>query len=80
VNCVKCARELDCLYVKLFQKARESSRLVVEAQNARGQALDALFRAAEEMQELSQSFNVQYLTLQQDMQRENRQFTWSATS
>jgi len=74
-NCVKAARELDGLYVKLLQKAREVSRLAVEAQNARGQALDALFRAAEEMQELSQSFNVQYLTLQQDMQRENRQFT-----
>ena len=27
------------------------------------------------MQEMSQSFNVQYLALQQDMQRENRQFT-----
>lgn len=74
-NYVTTAKELDGLYIKLLQKAREVSRLAVEAQKARGQALDKLFKAAEEMQEMSQSFNLQYLTLQQNMQQENRQFT-----
>ncbi len=74
-NYVKAVKELDGLYVKLLQKAREVSRLAVEAQKARGQALDKLFKATEEMQEMSQSFNLQYLSLQQNMQQENRQFT-----
>jgi hypothetical protein len=74
-NYVKAADELDGLYIKLLQKAREVSRLAVEAQKARGQALDKLFKATEEMQEMSQSFNLQYLGLQQAMQDENRRFT-----
>ena len=74
-NYVKAAGELDGLYIKLLQKTREVSRLAVEAQKARGQALDKLFKATEEMQEMSQSFNLQYLSLQQNMQDENRRFT-----
>jgi len=35
----------------------------------------ALMNATKEMQEMSQSFNLQYLQLQKDMQQENRQFT-----
>ena len=35
----------------------------------------ALMNATKEMQEMSQSFNLQYLQLQQEMQQENRQFT-----
>jgi len=35
----------------------------------------ALMNATKSMQEMSQSFNLQYLQLQQDMQQENRQFT-----
>ncbi len=73
-NYVATAKELDGHYIKLLQKAREVSRLADEAQRARGQALDKLFKAAEEMQEMSQSFNLQYLALQQTMQQENRQF------
>ena len=72
---VKAAGELDGLYIKLLQKAREVSRLAVEAQKTRGQALDKLFQATGEMQEMSQSFNLQYLGLQQNMQDENRRFT-----
>jgi len=34
-----------------------------------------LFSATQEMQEMQQSFNLQYLQLQQDMQAQNRQFT-----
>ncbi|MDD5039270.1 MAG: hypothetical protein PHN78_08185 [Dehalococcoidales bacterium] len=36
---------------------------------------EALMNATKSMQEMSQSFNMQYLQLQQDMQEENRQFT-----
>ena len=68
-NYVKAAGELDSLYIKLLQKAREVSRLAVEAQKARGQALDKLFKATGEMQEMSQSFNLQYLGLQQTYAR-----------
>jgi hypothetical protein len=74
-NYVKAAGELDGLYIKLLQKAREVSRLAVEAQKTRGQALDTLFKATGEMQEMSQSFNLQYLGLQQNMQDENRRFS-----
>jgi hypothetical protein len=74
-NYVKAAGELDGLYIKLLQKSREVSRLSVEARKTRGQALDKLFKATEEMQEMSQSFNLQYLGLQQAMQDENRRFT-----
>jgi hypothetical protein len=34
-----------------------------------------LMEATKEMQEMNQSFNLQYLQLQQNMQQENRQFT-----
>jgi hypothetical protein len=36
---------------------------------------EALMNATKSMQEMSQSFNIQYLQLQQNMQQENRQFT-----
>jgi arginine decarboxylase-like protein len=72
---VKAAGELDGLYIKLIQKVREVSRLAADAQKSRGSALEKLYRATQEMQEMSQGFNLQYLDLQQNMQRENRQFT-----
>jgi len=74
-NYVKAAGELDGLYIKLLRKSQEVSRLAVEAQKTRGQALDKLFKATGEMQEMSQGFNLQYLALQQSMQDENRRFT-----
>jgi hypothetical protein len=74
-NYVKAAGELDDLYIKLLRKSQEVSRLAVEAQKTRGQALDKLFKATGEMQEMSQGFNLQYLNLQQNMQDENRRFT-----
>jgi len=36
---------------------------------------EALMNATKSVQEMSQSFNIQYLQLQQNMQQENRQFT-----
>jgi len=72
---VKAAGELDGLYVKLLQKAREVSRLAAEAEKAKSSRLEKLYQASREMAEMSQSFNLQYLQLQQNMQNENRQFT-----
>jgi hypothetical protein len=74
-NYVKAAAELDGLYIKLLQKAREVSRLAAEAEKAKSSRPDKLYQAAQKMQEMSQSFNLQYLQLQQAMQDENRQFT-----
>jgi hypothetical protein len=74
-GCIKAAGELAGLYTKLVGKVQEVSRLAAEAQKTRGQALDKLFKATGEMQEMSQSFNLQYLGLQQNMQDENRRFT-----
>jgi len=71
----KAARELDGLYVKLLQKGREVSRLAAEAEKSKQAQLDKLYQAAREMAEMSQSFNVQYLDLQKQMQDENRRFT-----
>ena len=71
----KAARELDGLYVKLLQKAREVSRLAAEAEKAKAVSPDKLYTAAREMAEMSQSFNVQYLDLQKQMQDENRRYT-----
>jgi hypothetical protein len=40
-----------------------------------GSEQEALMQATKEMQEMNQSFNLEYLQLQQDMQNQNRQFT-----
>ena len=71
----KAARALDGLYVKLLQKAREVSRLAAEAEKTKAVSPDKLYTAAREMAEMSQSFNVQYLDLQKQMQDENRRYT-----
>ena len=47
----------------------------VAAQAAGGDAGAQLMMATKEMQEMNQSFNLQYLQLQQKMQSDNRQFT-----
>jgi hypothetical protein len=72
---VKAAGGLDGLYIKLLQKTREVSRLAAASEKAKSSHPDKLYKAAREMQEMSQSFNLQYLDLQRNMQRENRQFT-----
>jgi len=72
---VKATRELDGLYVKLLQKARDVSRLAAETEKAKSARPDKLYKAAREMAEMVESFNLQYLDLQQRMQNENRQFT-----
>lgn len=47
----------------------------VEANAASGDSSAQLMMATKEMQEMNQSFNLQYLQLQQKMQSDNRQFT-----
>jgi arginine decarboxylase-like protein len=74
-NYIKAASDLDSLYIKLLQKAREVSRLAAEAEKAKSSRTDKLYKAAREMAEMGQSFNLQYLDLQRRMQDENRQFT-----
>lgn len=47
----------------------------VDAMAAAGDSSAVLMQETQRMQELNQSFNLQYLGLQQKMQAENRQFT-----
>jgi hypothetical protein len=47
----------------------------VNAQAAGGDKQAQMFVATKELQEMNQSFNMQYLQLQEDMQNENRKFT-----
>ncbi|MEL6544240.1 MAG: hypothetical protein AAFQ82_06415 [Myxococcota bacterium] len=47
----------------------------VDALAASGDSSAILMQETRQMQELNQSFNLQYLSLQQNMQSENRQFT-----
>ena len=72
---MKAVGELEGLYAQLSRKAEEVSRLAAGAQKTKGDAAGRLFKAAREMQEMQQSFNLQFLALQEAMQKENRQFT-----
>lgn len=72
---MKAVGELEGLYAQLSRKAEEVSRLAAGAQKTKGDAAGRLFEAAREMQEMQQSFNLQFLALQEAMQKENRQFT-----
>jgi hypothetical protein len=47
----------------------------IEAQAAAGDSSAQMMMATKQMQEMNQSFNLQYLQLQQQMQADNRQFT-----
>ena len=72
---MKAVGELEGLYTKLSRKAEEVSRLAEDAPKAKGDPAGRLAKAAREMREMQQSFNMQFLALQNDMQKENRQFT-----
>jgi len=74
-NLIRAVGGLDDLYLKLVRKAQEVSRLAADAEKKRGRAVDKLFQATREMQEMQQSFNLQYLDLQNEISHENRQFT-----
>ena len=72
---VKAAGELDSFYAKLVQKVREVSRLAAAAEKPQGDKDRGLLQAIKAMQEMEQSFNLQYLQLQKQMQDENRRYT-----
>jgi len=67
--------DLDAMYTKLTRKILEVSRIAGEAEKAGGSATARLIKAVEEMRDMSQSFNMQYLMLQNKISQENRQFT-----
>jgi hypothetical protein len=72
---MEAVKGLDDLYAKLVRKAQEVGGLAAEAKKTRGPAVDQLIKATIEMQDMSQSFNLQYLQLQNRISQENRQFT-----
>jgi septal ring factor EnvC (AmiA/AmiB activator) len=72
---VDAAHGLDDLYVKLQQKVREVARLASEAEMADASRRQRLLEALRGMAEMSESFNIQYLDLQKQMQDENRRYT-----
>jgi hypothetical protein len=76
-NLMQAVGELDGLYAKLADKAGEVAKLAAAAGKAKpgGDAAKSLFQAAQEMQEMQQSFNLQYLMLQNKISHENRQFS-----
>jgi hypothetical protein len=72
---VRAAVKIDDLFAQLQAKAREVSRLAEEAEKAPPARPERLIEAARQMGEMSQSFNIQYLDLQKQMQDENRRYT-----
>jgi uncharacterized coiled-coil DUF342 family protein len=72
---MKAVGELEGLYAKLSRKAEEVSRLAEDSPKAKGDAAGRLAKAAREMREMQQSFNLQFLQLQNKISHENRQFT-----
>jgi hypothetical protein len=71
---VRASREIDGLTGKLLQSVREVSKLAAETGRS-GATSKKLLQAIKDMTEMSQSFNIQYLDLQQQIQDENRRFT-----
>jgi hypothetical protein len=71
---VGASRQVDGLTGKLLQGVREVSKLAVESGRS-GVPSKKLFQAIKDMAEMSESFNMQYLDLQKQMQDENRRFT-----
>lgn len=60
----------------LNENLAEWAETIQEIARGSGDAsADALLAATKQMQEMNQTFNLQYLQLQQQMQHQNRQFT-----
>jgi hypothetical protein len=68
---VKASREAEALVAKLQESVREVSK----AAKGKTKVDPTLLQAIKDLDQMSQSFNMQYLGLQQQMQNENRQFT-----
>jgi hypothetical protein len=72
---VRASLDAEALTAKLLASVREVAKLAADAGKAGPAGEKKLFDAIQKMDEMSQSFNLQYLQLQQQMQNENRQFT-----
>ena len=70
---VRASQQVEGLTGRLLQSVREVSKLAAET-GRNGAAGKKLLQAIKDMTEMSQSFNIQYLDLQQQMQDENRRF------
>lgn len=66
-------KHLDELFLAMAANKAEGELTVEQLETVAG-GFD-LMSATQSMQEMNQSFNLQYLQLQQDMQAQNRQFT-----
>lgn len=66
-------QELDDLFLAMAASQFEGELTPQQLEAVAGGT--DLLTATQDMQEMNQSFNLQYLQLQQDMQQENRQFT-----
>lgn len=73
--CVRAAQGLDGLYVKLLNKVRDVARLATDSEKPEASRREKLLEAIREMDDMAQSFNIQYLDLQKQMQDENRRYT-----
>lgn len=77
------AAKLEALCAKLAKAGEDVGKTVEPAEKALvylrtqagGNELAALVKAAKDFQEMSQSFNIQHLDLQRQLQDENRRFT-----
>ena len=65
--------DLDKL-IEIHNSYRQSAEALGAASSG-GSKQGQLMNATRQMQEMNQSFNLQYLQLQQNMQAQNRQFT-----
>lgn len=76
-NLMRAVGALEGLYAKLSEKAAEVAKRATEARKAKapGKATDRLLEETKEMEEMQQSFNLQYLTLQNQISHENRQYS-----
>jgi hypothetical protein len=66
---------LDELYLKLSRKGQEVCRLAADGRGKKGDPAARLLEAAREMEKMQQSFNLQYLQIQNKISHENRQFS-----
>ena len=62
----------DDAYMRALRSAVAAE---INARRARGEDVSELMAEQARLQEMQMSFNMQYLTLQQQMQNENRRFT-----
>lgn len=72
---VRASLEAEALTAKLLASTREVKKAVDDAVKGKTKIDPTLLQAIKDLDEMSQSFNMQYLGLQQQMQDENRRFT-----